>query len=71
MRLTISKRISAPVSFIVHSLADDVNNQLTQGRPFFIDAIEQGIALYEVEDFLRHAPAARTESRSGGSTEAF
>lgn len=48
--VTISKRISAPVSFIVHSLAD-VNNQLTQGRPFFIDAIEQGIALYEVEDY--------------------
>ncbi len=48
--VTISKRISAPVTFIVHSLAD-VNNQLTQGRPFFIDAIEQGIALYEVEDF--------------------
>ncbi len=48
--VTISKRISAPVSFIVHSLAD-VNNQLTQGRPFFIDVIEQGIALYEVEDY--------------------
>jgi len=48
--VTISKRISAPVSFIVHSLAD-VNNQLTQGRPFFIDAIDQGIALYEVEDY--------------------
>ncbi len=48
--VAISKRISAPVTFIVHSLAD-VNNQLTQGRPFFIDAIEQGIALYEVEDF--------------------
>jgi len=48
--VTISKRISAPVTFIVHSLAD-VNNQLTQGRPFFIDAIDQGIALYEVEDY--------------------
>jgi predicted nucleotidyltransferase/HEPN domain-containing protein len=48
--VTISKRISAPVSFIVHSLAD-VNNQLTQGRPFFIDVIDQGIALYEVEDY--------------------
>ncbi|GAM00321.1 HEPN domain-containing protein [Sphingomonas parapaucimobilis] len=48
--VTISKRISAPVTFIVHSLAD-VNNQLTQGRPFFIDAINQGIALYEVEDY--------------------
>ena len=48
--VTISRRISAPVTFIVHSLSD-VNNQLTQGRPFFIDAIEQGIALYEVEDY--------------------
>ncbi len=47
--VTLAKRISAPVTFIVHSLAD-VNHQLTQGRPFFIDAIEQGIALYEVED---------------------
>ncbi len=47
--VTIAKRISAPVTFIVHSLAD-VNHQLTQGRPFFIDAIEQGIALYEVDD---------------------
>jgi predicted nucleotidyltransferase/HEPN domain-containing protein len=66
--VTISKRISAPVSFIVHSLAD-VNNQLTQGRPFFIDAIEQGVALYEVEDFPFVTPqpldpkAALTEAR--------
>ncbi len=66
--VTISKRISAPVSFIVHSLAD-VNNQLTQGRPFFIDAIEQGIALYEVEDFPFVTPrplepkAARAEAQ--------
>ncbi len=66
--VTISKRISAPVSFIVHSLAD-VNNQLTQGRPFFIDAIDQGIALYEVEDFPFVTPrplepkAARAEAQ--------
>ncbi|WP_230483356.1 HEPN domain-containing protein [Sphingomonas sp. Leaf21] len=66
--VTISKRISVPVSFIVHSLAD-VNNQLTQGRPFFIDAIEQGIALYEVEDYPFVTPqplepkAAQAEAR--------
>jgi len=66
--VTISKRISAPVSFIVHSLAD-VNNQLTQGRPFFIDVVEQGIALYEVEDFPFVTPrplepkAARAEAQ--------
>ena len=46
--VTITKRISAPVTFIVHSLAE-VNAQLQHGRPFFIDAIEQGIALYEAE----------------------
>ncbi len=66
--VTISKRISAPVSFIVHSLAD-VNNQLTQGRPFFIDVVEQGIALYEVEDYPFVTPqplepkAARAEAQ--------
>jgi predicted nucleotidyltransferase/HEPN domain-containing protein len=66
--VTISKRVSAPVSFIVHSLAD-VNNQLTHGRPFFIDAIEQGIALYEVEEqpFVTPRPlepkAARAEAQ--------
>ncbi len=65
---TIAKRISAPVTFIVHSLGD-VNNQLTHGRPFFIDVIEQGIALYEAENYPFVTPkplepaAARTEAR--------
>lgn len=45
----ISKRISAPVNFIVHSLKD-VNEQLQHGRPFFIDIYEQGIVLYETEE---------------------
>lgn len=47
--VTISKRISAPVNFIVHSLKD-VNDQLQRGRPFFIDIYEQGIVLYGAED---------------------
>jgi predicted nucleotidyltransferase/HEPN domain-containing protein len=58
--VTIAKRITAPVTFIVHSLAD-VNDQLTHGRPFFIDAIEQGIALYEAEDFPFVTPTPLTE----------
>jgi predicted nucleotidyltransferase/HEPN domain-containing protein len=58
--VTIAKRITAPVTFIVHSLAD-VNDQLTHGRPFFIDAIEQGIALYEADDFPFVAPKPLTE----------
>ena len=48
--MTITQTLSAPVSFIVHSLKD-VNKQLEQGRPFFTDIAAQGIALYEAEGF--------------------
>lgn len=48
--VTISETLSAPVSFIVHSLKD-VNAQLERGRPFFIDIVGQGIALYEAEGY--------------------
>ena len=46
----ITGRLSAPVGLIVHSLTD-VNQQLERGRPFFVDAVAQGIALYEAEGF--------------------
>ena len=42
----ISKKLSAPVGLIVHSLGD-VNFQLSRGRPFFIDIVRDGIVLYE------------------------
>lgn len=48
--MTITQTLSAPVSFIVHSLKD-VNKQLEQGRPFFTDIAAQGIALYDAEGF--------------------
>jgi predicted nucleotidyltransferase len=48
--VTISQSLSAPVSFIVHTLTD-VNAQLERGRPFFVDIVDQGIALYEAEGF--------------------
>lgn len=47
---TITKALSAPVNFIVHSLTD-VNTQLEKGRPFFVDIVSQGIALCEAEGF--------------------
>lgn len=47
---TITKALSAPVNFIVHSLSD-VNAQLEKGRPFFKDIVSQGIALCEAEGF--------------------
>jgi len=47
--VTIAQTLSAPVNFIVHTLKD-VNRQLEQGRPFFVDIVKQGIALYEAEN---------------------
>jgi predicted nucleotidyltransferase len=44
--LTITHGLSAPGSLIVHSLTD-VNDQLLRGRPFFVDIVRDGIALYE------------------------
>lgn len=66
--VTINKALSAPVNFIVHDLAD-VNDQLSHGRPFFVDIAEQGIALYEAEGFELATPRvlppeeARAEAR--------
>jgi predicted nucleotidyltransferase/HEPN domain-containing protein len=65
--VTINQTLSAPVSFIVHSLKD-VNAQLERGRPFFVDIVEQGIGLYEAEGYEfaqpRNLPAdeARVEA---------
>lgn len=53
--VTIAKRLSAPVNFIVHTLKD-VNKQLERGRPFFVDILKQGVALYEAENHPFVAP---------------
>jgi predicted nucleotidyltransferase/HEPN domain-containing protein len=66
--ITINNVLTAPVNFIVHCLKD-VNKQLEQGRPFFIDIVEQGVVLYETEGFAFAAPrklppeAARAEAQ--------
>ena len=48
--LTITRRFSAPVNFIVHTL-QDFNDQLAHGRPFFVDIARDGITLYEAPGF--------------------
>ena len=53
--VTINQALSAPVNFIVHDLAD-VNDQLSHGRPFFVDIAREGIALYEAEGFELATP---------------
>ena len=52
----ITRELTAPVHFIVHSLAD-VNGQLTRGRPFFTDIVRDGVALYEAGDHPFAPPA--------------
>lgn len=65
---SISKRLSAPVNFIVHSLKE-VNDQLARGRPFFVDIARDGVALYQLDGHPFDAPkpldpeAARAEAR--------
>lgn len=57
-----------PVHFIVHSY-EDVNDQLSRGRPFFVDIIRDGITLYVANGFDLVEPrpldvqAAREEAR--------
>lgn len=53
--VTISKTLSAPVNFIVHTLTD-LNEQLEHGRPFFADIAKQGVALYAAEGFALASP---------------
>lgn len=61
---TIAKRLTAPVNFVVHSL-DDVNGQLRRGRPFFMDIVRDGIALYEApgHDFVRPEPLTPADAQ--------
>jgi predicted nucleotidyltransferase len=55
----ITHELSAPAHFVVHAL-EDVNRQLTRGRPFFVDIVRDGIALYEAPDH----PFAKPEKLS-------
>jgi predicted nucleotidyltransferase/HEPN domain-containing protein len=61
--LTISHKLTAPVSLIVHTLGD-VNGQLQRGRPFFMDIVRDGIALYEApgHPFVQPEPLAPAEA---------
>ncbi len=61
----VTKKLSAPVGLIVHSLAD-VNQQLSRGRPFFIDIVRDGIVLYELgtQAFDTPKPLSPEEARA-------
>lgn len=65
--VTINQRLTAPVSFIVHTLTD-VSAQLERGRPFFVDIVDQGIALYEAEGIAFAQPRNERHSKHWFST---
>lgn len=60
----VTKKLSAPVGLIVHSLTD-MNQQLSRGRPFFIDIVRDGIVLYELgtQAFDTPKPLSPEEAR--------
>lgn len=68
----VTRRLSAPANFIVHSLGD-VNRRLKRGKPFFVDIVRDGIALYEAPDhpFAQPEPLSAEEAlkEAGGYFE--
>jgi predicted nucleotidyltransferase/HEPN domain-containing protein len=55
----LEKQISAPVSAVVHT-KQEVNNALAQGRYFFMDVAEEGIAVYQEDDKPLRKPIPQT-----------
>ena len=68
--VTIAKRISVPVNFIVHSLGD-VNDQLSHGRYFFRDIVRDGIALYEAPGHPFSAPRPLSPETAAQEAERY
>ncbi len=63
--LSLGGRLATPVNVIVHTY-QDVNNQLAQGRPFFVDIARDGIVLHEMAGFP-FVVRSRSRRRSGVS----
>jgi predicted nucleotidyltransferase/HEPN domain-containing protein len=63
-------RVSAPANFIVHSLAD-VNKKLRRGRPFFVDIVRDGVALYEAPDHPFERPERLSVAEAGAEARAY
>jgi uncharacterized protein len=57
--LGITKSLSTPVNFIVHTL-QEVNDGLAHGRYFFMDIARDGIALYQADETELHKPKPKT-----------
>ena len=67
---TITNTLTAPVSLIVHSLTD-MNQQLERGRPFFVDIVRQGVALYDAEGFCFASPRELPPAEARAEAQAY
>ncbi|MGC6401604.1 HEPN domain-containing protein [Sphingomonas sp. FW199] len=61
--LGITRTLSTPVNFIVHTL-QEVNDGLAHGRYFFMDIAHDGIALYQFDDTELHIPKPKTPEQA-------
>jgi len=66
----IAHRIETPVIPIVHSL-HDVNDQLSRGRPFFVDIARDGKVLYEAEGHPLAQPKPLTKEEAKAQAQRF
>ena len=60
---TIKGAIGTPTNFIVHSL-QEVNNNLAEGRFFFMDIAKEGVAIYQADDTELSRPKPKTPAAS-------
>lgn len=66
----IAHRIETPVIPIVHSL-HDVNDQLSRGRPFFVDIAKDGKVLYEEEGHPLAQPKTLTTDEANAEARRY
>ncbi len=66
----IGHKLTAPVNFIVHSLAD-VNKRLKLGRYFFTDIVKDGISLYEAPNHPFDQPRKLKPAEELAEAEGF
>lgn len=68
--MTITKTIETPVNVIVHTL-QDVNIQLSKGRPFFIDIVRDGKVLYGKDGHPFTEPKPLTDEEATAEAKAY
>lgn len=66
----ILQRVRHPVGLIVHSL-QEVNNNLSEGRYFFIDIVEDAIALYQSDESELATPRPKSAADALALTEEY